>query len=240
MELLDILYTPLDLPPPPKVDVAELQSWMDDNKKIIHAVNMHAYDIQLCLCQNKKIVWPWDHSFAYYNWANQGPGWIANFDKKFPELSKYMYEVFDIPIEELGNIVILPVKTKHIGHGFLHADPGDFGLRIYLEFEHIGENKLFIQKTKLPYEHNIWPVEYPIDPNLLQPEEIECKTLSPRSCWFVNNVRAFHRTYTAVENSNRIAVIVSGTYDGEKPIMDRMKDKIIASAEKYKDYAVLW
>ena len=176
---------------------------------------------------------------AYLNWDNTGPGWLCNFNKEFPDLSDYMYKVFDIPIEELGTIVILPIRKKHTGFGFLHQDPGDFGIRIYLEFEHIGQNKLFLQKTRVPYMKRP-DYEPPIDPNILQKELIECKTLSNRGCWFINNTRAFHCTYTEVEDSTRVTVIVSGNASTNDKILQRLTPKIISSAEKFKDHAVFW
>jgi hypothetical protein len=237
--LLNILYTPLDLAPPPPCDPEKLINWIDTNKEQLEPYKQYAYDNRLTSEKNTQIAWPWNMGLAYLNWDNTGPGWLCNFNKEFPDLSDYMYKVFDIPIEELGTIVILPIRKKHTGFGFLHQDPGDFGIRIYLEFEHIGQNKLFLQKTRVPYMKRP-DYEPPIDPNILQKELIECKTLSNRGCWFINNTRAFHCTYTEVEDSTRVTVIVSGNASTNDKILQRLTPKIISSAEKFKDHAVFW
>lgn len=237
--LLNILYTPLDLPEPPPCDPDQIINWIDSNREELEPYKQYAYDNELTSEKSPKIKWPWNMGLAYLNWEDQGPGWLCNFDKEFPELSSYMHTVFDIPIQELGTIVILPVKHKHTGFGFMHQDPGDFGIRIYLEFEHIGKNKLFLQKTRVPYLKRP-TYEPPIDLKILQPELIECKTLTNRGCWFINNTRAFHCTYTEIEDSTRIAVIVSGNPKTHKNVMNRLTNKIIESAEKYKDYAIYW
>ncbi len=240
MDLLDILYTPLDLPIPPEVDTQSLIKWINDNKSALEPFKQYAYDNNISSEKNPKIIWPWNMGLVYLNWNKDiNPGWICDFDKSFPELSNYMHTVFDIPIEELGSIVILPTKSNHTGMGFLHQDPGDVGFRIYLEFEHIGKNKLLMQKTKIPYLSQ-QSIPLPVDHDLLQDEVIECKTLSNRYCWYINNTRAFHGTYTEVPNSTRIAVIVSGNFETGPAITERLKNKIIESAQKYKDYAVFW
>lgn len=238
--LLNILYTPLDLPEPPACDSNKIINWINSNREELEPYKQYAYDNALTSEKNSKIKWPWNMGLAYLNWdTHTNPGWICKFDKEFPELSHYIYTVFGISIEELGSIVILPVKHKHIGMGFMHQDPGEFGLRIYLEFEHIGKNKLFLQKTRVPYTTQPnW--EPPVDPKILQPELIECRTFSNRGCWFINNTRAYHGTYTEIENSTRIAVIVSGNPKSHNIVIDRLKNKIIDSAFKFKDYAVFW
>lgn len=240
MDILDILYTPLDLPGPPAVDTRALINWIHEHKKDLEPFKKYAYDNNISAEKNPKIRWPWDMGLVYLNWNQDiNPGWICNFDSAFPELSTYMYSVFDIPLEELGSIVILPTKSNHTGMGFWHQDPGEVGLRLYLEFEHIGQNKLLMQKTKVPYDFQ-QPFELPVNPELLQDEIIECKTLTNRYAWYINNTRAFHGTWTEVENSTRIAVIVSGNWQTGHQIIERLKTKIIDSALKYKDYAVLW
>jgi hypothetical protein len=239
MNLLDILYTPLDLPEPPVININHLFNWIDQSRSEQEPFRNFLRDAYIADDNSEKFTWPWNMGLAYLNWEDHGPGWLSKFDKEFPELSQYFYTVFDIPLEDLGTVVILPVKKKHTGQGVMHMDHDDFGLRVYLEFEHIGQNKLLMQKTRVPYLTRP-KFTYPIDQKLLQKEVIECKTFSPRGCWYINNARAVHGTWTEVEDSTRIAVIVSGNPRSSQDITSRIQNKIITSAEKYKDYAVLW
>ena len=239
MNLLDILYTPLDLPEPPPVDNEKLLNWVEESRPSQESFRNFLRDSYIADDNSTKFVWPWNMGLIYLNWDGNGPGWISEFDVAFPDLSNYFHSVFDIPLEELGTIVILPVKKKHVGQGVMHMDHDDFGLRVYLEFENIGQNKLLLQRTRIPYTTRP-SIPYPIDPKLLQKEIIECKTLKPRGCWYINNARAVHGTWTEVEDSTRIAVIISGNPSSSKNITARLQDKIIQSAEKYKDHAVLW
>lgn len=239
MNLIDILYTPLDLPEPPKLNIEEFLNWIDVHREEQAPMRDWLANMYVADENNTKVVWPWNMGLAYLNWDGTGPGWLSNFNKSFPELSKYFHEIFDMPEEDLGTIVLLPVRKKHLGYGMMHQDHDTFGLRVYLEFEHIGQNKLFLQKTRVPYQTKP-NIPYPIDSQWLQDDVIECKTLQPRGCWYINNARAVHCTYTEVEDSTRIAVIVSGNPQTDNRIISRMKNKIIESAEKYKDYAVFW
>jgi hypothetical protein len=239
MDLINLLYTPLDLPSPPDYDPQDIINWINENKDKLDPYKKYAYDHSLSNERNEKVTWPWNMGLAFLNWDDKGPGWLCDFDKRFPDLSRYMHEVFGIPIEDLGTVVILPVSHTHQGMGFLHQDPGDFGIRIYLEFEHIGKNKLLMQRTRLPHKHRPG-FPYPIDQKYLQPEVIECKTLTNKGCWYINNTRAYHGVWTEVENSTRIAVIVSGNKRTHNKIMERLTPIIQTSAEKYADYAVHW
>ena len=85
MKAIDICYTPLDLPEPPEYSVDEVKQWIIENTD----------ELQQCvkdLCSRGMAAqeigyrYPWRLVFAY--WDEYG-GWLNNFDKKFPELSKY-------------------------------------------------------------------------------------------------------------------------------------------------------
>ena len=84
----DICYTPLDVSNAPDYSIDDVKTWITENTETL----------QKCvddLCKRglsgQKDVdkYPWRLVFAY--WDEYG-GWLNDFDKKFPELSKYMHE----------------------------------------------------------------------------------------------------------------------------------------------------
>lgn len=240
MQLNDILYTPLDVPEKPNFDIKKLQDWLSSNhqplskfKNILSNTSNAAENI----IEN----YPWDLTVAYFNlFGGNTPGWLGNFNNEFPELSKYMYECLGLSIDEVGLIVFLPIKQGHTGLGFWHNDTDWYGLRHYFEFENHDANKLLLKKTKVDYTTRPDFV-YPIDEDkFLQEEVFECKVLSPRQSFFLNNVRSVHSTYTVVPNVTRIAAFVTSRYGEGMDIRDKVEKLVIRSAEKYKDYAIFW
>lgn len=238
MELLDILYTPLDVPPKPEYNINELSNWLTANHH-----KLAEFKDYLAGTGNTaaKIIenYPWDLTVAYFNVTNNGPGWLGNFDKTFPELSKYIYECFNMTIDDLGLVIFLPIRSGHTGLGFWHNDTDSFALRHYFEFEFPEKNKLLMRRTKEQYD--IRPgLKVPIDESLLQEQIIDCKILNNRQSFFLNNVRSVHSTYTEVPNCTRIACFVTFKFG----MLDRCKevitDLVTRSAKKYEDYAVFW
>ena len=84
--------------------------------------------------------------FAYWN---EYGGWLNDFNKKFPELSRYMHEAFNLKEDELESILLLPMNNDITGYGFWHNDGDKAGYRMYLNND-VGS--LFLRKTKKPYE----------------------------------------------------------------------------------------
>jgi hypothetical protein len=240
MQINDILYTPLDVPDKPEFDINKLKSWLSKN----HAP-LSRYKDTLAGTNNtaENIIenYPWDLTVAYFKLFNENePGWLGNFDKEFPELSRHMYESFNLSIDDIGLIVFLPIKQGHTGLGFWHNDTDWYGLRHYYSFDNINSNKLLMKKTKLAYtERPYFPL--PIDESIyLQEETIECKVLSPTQSFFLNNVRSVHSTYTVTPDVTRIAAFVTGKVGQRETMQQKIESLVIRSAEKYKDYAVLW
>jgi hypothetical protein len=240
MQLNDILYTPLDVPEKPAFDINKLRLWLDNNhnqlsqyKDILSSTGNAAENI----IEN----YPWDLTVAYFKlFDDKGPGWLGNFNEEFPELSKHMYECFNLSIEDIGLIVFLPIKPGHTGLGFWHNDTDWYGLRHYYSFDNINSNKLLMKKTKIDYNERP-DFSLPIDEHkFLQEETIECKILSSRQSFFLNNVRSVHSTYTVTPDVTRIAAFVTGKFGKRQNIQDKVESLVVRSAEKYKDYAVFW
>ncbi len=239
MNILDILYTPLDVPPQPKYQIKDLRNWLTENYGPL-ARYKNVFSGSRIAAERTVENYPWDLTVAYFNMTDTGPGWLNGFDKKFPELSKYMYEAFGLPLEEVGLIIFLPMLEKHKGLGFWHNDTDIAGLRLFLEIEDLEKNKLYIRRMKVPYD--IRPnIPLPMDEKkYLQDEVFECKILSSTQCHFLNNIRAAHATYTEDLGTNRIAAFVTCKMDNQKKFFDLVKPLILQSAEKYKDHIITW
>ena len=233
MKAIDICYTPLDVSKSPDYSIDDVKTWITENTETLQ----QCVD-DLCkrgLSGQKDVdKYPWQLVFAY--WDEYG-GWLNDFDKKFPELSKYMHEAFNLKEDELESILLLPMNNNVTGYGFWHNDGDRAGYRMYLNND-VGS--LFLRKTKTPYDSNHWPRIVEDDDtwndNKLEKTEYECKLLSSNQCFFLNNHRSAHATYTEKKPQDipRIAVIINPK---KIPTDDSL---VVNSAKKYKDYAIMY
>lgn len=242
----DIIYTPLDVPPQPDIDIEKFNKWLKDNFQ-----KVNEYRSTLIghgkTAESKIENYPWDLTPVFYRERHEGKiigdGWICNFKEDWPELVDWIITAFGIPEEDLGMIAFLPMRAGHQGLGFWHADLDPHGLRFYVDFDHLGTNKLFMRRTKRR-NHMHPQYKYPLDEEkYLQDEVMECKIVHPRQAFFLNNLNACHATYQEIPNVTRIATFVTCIPD--KPTVGRVSRDIVLplvqrSAEKYKDYALHW
>jgi len=233
MKAIDICYTPLDVSKSPDYSIDDVKTWITENTETLQ----QCVD-DLCkrglAAQKTAEKYPWRLVFAY--WDEYG-GWLNDFDKKFPELSKYMHEAFSLKEDELESILLLPMNNDVTGYGFWHNDGDKAGYRMYLNND-VGS--LFLRKTKTPYDSNHWPRIVEDDDtwndNKLEKTEYECKLLSSNQCFFLNNHRSAHATYTEKKPQDipRIAVIINPKKIPTDDIL------VVISAKKYKDYAIMY
>ena len=229
MEPIDICYTPLDVPPLPNIDLDDVLLWVAE-------LNLTKNSIPNNIARSKLTKsYPWNFSLAYYHSSG---GWQHNFDTRFPELSLYLTSAYGLDIEDIGSIIMLPVKDDHIGLGFWHADPDWSGLRLYLEDDQFDKNPLLFKKSKIP--HDVHPMLGSVqeNDNRFQTEIHECKILKPTQAFYLNNIRGIHSPFINVP-ARRFAIIIQGK-PGETIVMEKTKDLIIRSAMLYSDYALLY
>ena len=238
MNFENILYTPLDVPTVPNFDIDEMYQWLEEShtaqerwRRRISRFTSEGADFL--------VSYPWNISIAYFNMIGKGPGWLNDFDKKFPQLTEHISTCFDIPIENFGSVVMLPMKSDTIGPGFYHQDHDWYGLRMYLEFEDYDVNSLFIRPTKEPYDKQTM-IDTPVDESLLQNREIKAKILNNRQCWYVNNVRACHSTYVSVPGKRRIAVLMTSRFTNHDLVFPKIKEMVMRSVGKYSEYVIAW
>lgn len=225
MNLLDILYTPLDTIPVPDYNKNTLLEWIHKNQKQDLPYRKDG--------SNFVEDYPWDISYARMN-----KEWQDNFNVQFPQLAHFFYAAFQLGEEDIFSVVLLPVKSSFVGKGFWHKDPDETGLRIYLENTESEKNFLLIRASKSSYISA--PNEItPADGNDVRysDTELSAKILHSRQAFFLNNIRAIHCANVSTVGAFRIAVIVTlGKKITEIP--QHLKNLILSSAEKYNNLAV--
>jgi hypothetical protein len=239
MDILDILYTPLKVKPQPEYQIEDLRNWLANNYVPLARYKNIFAGTQLAA---ERVVenYPWDLTVAYFNMTDTGPGWLNGFDKQFPELSKYLYEAFGLPLEEVGLVIFLPKREKYKGLGFWHNDTDISGLRLFFEIEDVTKSKLLMRRMKEPYEKRP-NIQLPMDEEVyLQKEVFECKILSDKQCHFLNNIRGAHAIYNEDTGTNRIAAFVTSKMDNQKKFFELVKPLILESAEHYKEHVIMW
>jgi hypothetical protein len=237
--LINVLYTPLDCAPQPEIDLIEFKNWIRIYWEAAGERREHLKKIGK-VGEDKVPNFPWKLTVVY----NSHDGWAGNFEKKFPELTDYFVKAFDLELSDIVTVLLLPVKEDHEGLGFWHQDHDDYGLRMYIDFSDPG-GKLLLKKTKLPYDTQpkISPRYFSkgLAPNIedfLEDDVRECKIVDPKQCFFLNNIRSAHATWTSKSNVSRIAVIVY--HNGSDSVLSKIEKLVLRSVEKYKDYAVTW
>jgi len=242
MKPADIVYTPLDLPSPPVFDKNRLHEWIasvHNNPMQTEIKNTYKHAVAEYQFKEK---YPWDLVLAYFNVYNHRLGWQNEFNEVFPELSYYLHNVFGIDETDMGQISLLPIRLNNTGIGFWHNDVDRYGMRVYLDFEDNSHNSLLIKKTKEPFDELTSlgvSQEYDWNPDHLQKEIYTCKMIKPDQCFYLNNMRSVHTTYVT-KPSKRIAAFISGRPDTNQKIWKITEDIIVRSAQKYKDYAIMW
>lgn len=237
MDIDNILYTPLDCPIQPEYSIAEIKQWALNNKDELFVKKEELNDAAL-VSERVEANYPWDLTTVYKKYLPTDTGWVAGFNLQFPELALYFTAAFNISLEDVGLILLLPVKADNIGLGFWHQDPDNYGLRMYLEYEAQDANKLLLRKKKRFTTNGD---EAYLDRSA-NSTVYECRPISNKQCFFLNNVNAQHSTWTSEPNKTRIAVLIVGKLDAESQLVwkNNIKNLVVNSAQKFSDYAIIY
>lgn len=231
MNLLDILYTPLDCPDTPKTNIPKLLSWVDQLKAEQEISNR----VDASKMPHLANDYPWNIIYARHN-----KKWFRDFDKEFPELAEFFSSAYKLKESDVNSIVLLPVKPKFEGIGFWHSDPdpNSYGLRLYIENQETDDDFLFIRPSVEPY--TVRP-DYGLRPSFsntpLQDVIHTAKLYKPTQAFYLNNVRAIHAINTKKAGVLRIASIIT-TLDTD--LRNHVNDLVVRSAKKFSDYAIYW
>lgn len=230
MDVTDILYTPLDLPPFPKFSTDELREWIVSchSKQTVHN-NLDA-------SKHLGFMYPWNVTYA-----KQDGKWLNEFNSQFPALSKFFHEAYGFEDADLDTVCILPLRQDFTGTGFWHSDQDPLGLRMYLENENVEGASLLIKPLSKKYKTRD---ELGILPRFGSSEKVqndvvyEVKSPVGASSHFLNNMSCVHAVKSNDVNLRRIAVVVGikRQYNTDS----RINELILRSAEKFKDSAIFW
>ena len=229
-DILDILYTPVEVPPLPAFDKEKLNKWCLKN------YNQSFQGRQDGKEKASAEIYPWNIVYARNTFR-----WVDNFDNQFPDLAKYFYSAFALKESELSSIVLLPIKNDYTGITYWHADPDEIGLRLYLENNEIDKDFLLIKPTTERYntrkELGMVPSDG-ISPNI-QNTIHSAKILKSNQAFYINNVRAIHAVNVDSPNLNRLAVLVITNKNAEN-FPEATKNLILSSVEMFSDLCIKW
>ena len=238
MNIFDVVYTPLDTPKMPEVDVEKLLKWIDESHPKLSNHNNILNNTNSIAEKKYGDAYPWKLTPVYFNGNFLKTGWLNNFDKIFPDLSVYFYTAFGLTLDDIGGIVLLPTLLSHTGIGFWHQDVDKLGLRMYLEFDDF-DNALLVRKTKVKYIEKLDHNDELLG-DALQEEILNCKIMNKNQCFFLNNVNAAHTIYTAVAGKKRIAVLFTERNSNQNELLSKIEPLVVNSAKKFSDYSIIW
>jgi hypothetical protein len=232
----NVIYTPIDpLIPIPEIDTEKFYHWLMDNYP-----KTRAYREMLAMRNDTAMHtikdYPWNLIICYLG----NMGWTSTLKEDWPELADWIPRAWGIDITDISVIAFLHTKDEHLGTAFWHNDVDEMGLRFYMEFEDIENNKLLMRRTKIKY--NTRPTfEYPMDEGkYLQQDTLTCKLLKNNQTFFLNNKLAAHAIHTDVPGKLRIACLIGTNSSSHGKISESIDSIIERSAEKYKDYSLYW
>lgn len=246
----DLIYVPLDLPEPPKVDLELFIDWaLTKAPAIVNAVKDPLSGQKILHFEEKGLkgwgYYPWVQVSAFHHGFSDQ--YIADFDKLFPDVVDYI-NLF--PQNILSGVTILMQKSGNDVP--LHTDSDDWlGMRFYLHNE-IKEDILYFQRRKDRQNNRI--STYLIDNTNVYPQKWEnhldldikiySKHPAPRHAWTLTSVRAAHGLDKFHSDTwDRITFLV---HSHRPPHVDnawntdKLYNLLTRSMQKYSEYAIWW
>jgi hypothetical protein len=233
MKAEDVVYTPLDLPPCPPIDLVKLEAWIKyvyPQKDLLKSTGGH-----LIAGINEKKEFPWEVVWA------KAMNWQQGFAEQFPEIVDYIVNDWGIADHEIIGLTLLPKRRSDSAVGFWHSDLDKLGLRFYISIENTEKDKLLFKKTLTDEckEENLFRV-FETDRGLA-PLVYTAEIINSRQPYYLNNFLSAHNVKN-VSNDRRIAVIIATSYeiDSQSPLKQKIDNLIVSSAQKYHEQAIFW
>jgi hypothetical protein len=197
----DLVFSPLALPAPPKVDAKRLVDWMTWGREegIKRGFNVQEQGFEA----RKGRPYPWLMAIVYYGNRNHVED---SFDKEFPELAEYARQ---FPVSELGGMTLLAQRPNALIRLHTSSD-GYWGFRFRLgnggaDGLHFCTARQRVQG--LPLSMDDWSSFLDLDTR----HEVRWPKGSRPYC--INSVRAAHAVDTnCSELGDRIDVMVFPRY----------------------------
>jgi hypothetical protein len=251
-ELRNLIYVPLDMPEPPKVDIDLFLDWVfNKSPRLVGKVNNPETGEKIMHHEERGMkgwgYYPWTQVSAFHH--GYSDTWIAEFDKIFPEVVEYIHL---FPYNMLAGVSILLQKSSV--RVPLHIDTDDWlGMRFFLHNE-VKENVLYFHKRKTDENNRVqtyildnsndtvkvqdWEKYFHTD------KKIYSKHPAPRHAWAMSSSRAVHGLDPfEYEKCSRITFLIHAhrpTIQHNAWNTDKLYDLLIRSLDKYPDYAIWW
>jgi hypothetical protein len=221
-----LIFTPLDMPEPPKVDQQKLMEYCDLWRKQCYFERRYNY-------VNQINEYPWEHPVQPFrpkiDITPQELELREIFKTEFRELTSYVTRAFPF---QLGSMTILIQKTDAEVVG--HTDGEDeWAFRFYL-WNNFQDDALWF---RLPKDPNKKIIPNTLTDNYLEYQDPRYVKFPKKEYlpWAFNSFKSIHGVHKGTtENPSRCAVIVRGKMDHAK-----MQDLLERSVIKYSDYAYI-
>ena len=229
----NLIFSPLDLPDPPDVDMDKFLAWHSDQKEYMLLHNQNRIN-------STKLYggYCWHVSWAkWYTTYNTDKPWICDFDKRFPDLVEYL-ELF--PFKQAKSISFLNQLSGATVQP--HTDPDElWGMRFYLKNKN--KDALYFSRTKEVSDRQIRTME-DSNGNLLtekrnyldycKDEKLYATFPKEQCAWMLNSSRAWHGVdKNPTPTGSRITCTIMGEYD-----KDKLFELLERSTKKHKDYQI--
>jgi len=217
----DLIFTPLDLPNPPEIDVARFIRWMEVGQNDATAAPKVAFE------RLEKREYPWLVRNLHED--------LSPLQAEFPDVYDYLAA---FPFRRVRTLVILAQRGFQSVHTHTDSD-GLCGMRFYLTRKNA--EGLHFYKGRERYDHfgtymrqNGAVVRADWDKYFRTDEPVYATLPEDKKVFMLNNARAAHAVdANTCELGDRIAVLVQGEYD---PV--RRDELLRRSVEKYANQAI--
>lgn len=251
-----VAYTPLDIPDflalHPGFNLAAFDAWQDEAAAECESIYQQMYpaNVNRSLDTGKQRYsralrahnedYPWHRVQGKLAENRQ---YVANFDRRFPELLAYVMEYF--PFDDLHCITFLNPRDAHPVFAHFDREYGDYGYRVYLRNEDPPDQPaLFFLKPQRPLPtYPPGEIEFVKHDGVLLPKQWEASFDLPLVRHYA---RAKSRTQSWALNARLFPHGADRTYTNARLVMlpfgkinlDKQRALIGRSIDKYQDYVI--
>jgi hypothetical protein len=230
LDLTKLIYTPLLLDNPPDAPLEKVMQWIRDSKAEHETLQADPAFRR----EDEVRRWTWFRRFVTY--PGQPTKFLADFDKRFPELIEY---VKTFPIQDPSLLLILQTGNSDKDFGLHFDNDLYFGARFYWFNESPGDRLYFRElKEHWPSNHTKIckePTGWIFTDADVHPEKLIAKTPDHRRYpWALNGFNAPHAVIPTDDPNNvRAVVFVKG-----KRIQPDFNKLLRKSVEAFGDSAI--